>query len=512
MSQKHFLSSRYLIVFFYCLFMLIFSNQAFGDEPIKIGETSDNKATAYNNSRKIVRTSTDRRIVVYHNTVGNRPVIQWVYSDNGVSWSLPAIIGYGTFPSLTIAENDWVYAVWSSENGDGICLTFLKNNSTTWEEAPLPITFVPEGSISCKYPCIETTLNFVHVVWQCKRESDYTDKIFYQLYDRALSSVSQFIILSADGSNSKMPVIANDLEFDLDWLHVLWTEISLPQNNSSIVYQNISVTNNNDVHLNQKQVLPFSHAEYPSISVRNYLIMEDQKHCDMVVSYVNENRNGFGTSLVNINSSEFNIFHTDTILTNQNPMPSVDDVIIRSCAIVWQDDKEIYYGQNHNGFFKTLPPIPVSTINDVPKFNPNVCYKTFRRDIFDVVWTEGNDAPYKIMYRRMDKKYEPMSVNRKIINKNNPENFQLQQNYPNPFNNFTNIPIKINSRSNIDILIYDLNGSVVRKLYSNKLEPGEYIFPWDARDFNKAELPSGLYFVKVRSANKSSVNKILLVR
>lgn len=212
MSQKHFHFNRYLFVFWGCVFSLVVSNFTFADEPLKIGESFNNEATGYNNSRKIARTSTDRRIVVFQNKLENRPVVQWVYSDDGINWSPPAILGYGTFPCLTIAENDWVYAVWCSENGEGICLTYLKDNTTNWEGGSLPITLVPAGAIYCKYPAIETTLNSLHVVWQGKRDTDNTDNIFYQQFARDLSRINPVAILSADSCDSKkglLPMTCN---------------------------------------------------------------------------------------------------------------------------------------------------------------------------------------------------------------------------------------------------------------------------------------------------------------
>jgi len=90
-----------------------------------------------------------------------------------------------------------------------------------------------------------------------------------------------------------------------------------------------------------------------------------------------------------------------------NPMPSVDDVLpfAISCAIVWQSSGEIYYGQAEDEKIITIPPVLVSELNGSLKQHPSVCYKTFRADSFDVVWTEGTHSPYKVMYRRMAKCY-----------------------------------------------------------------------------------------------------------
>jgi hypothetical protein len=76
-----------------------------------------------------------------------------------------------------------------------------------------------------------------------------------------------------------------------------------------------------------------------------------------------------------------------------------------SCAILWQNGGEIYYGQAEDAKIITQPPEQVSESSGFLKQYPSVCYKTFRADSFDVVWTEGNRPPYNVMYKRMSKCY-----------------------------------------------------------------------------------------------------------
>ena len=481
---------------------------------IQIAETKNFNATAYNNSRKIVRTSGDRRIVVFQDSLNQKPAIMWSYSGDGIQWSSPALLAYGSSPSLTIAENDWTYAVWCLENQKGIGITYLKNDSTSWEDTNLPREVTPQGALQCKYPTIETTSNSVHIVWQNKNESDFTNNILYQQFNKELSdSLTPIISLSVDSCDSKRPVIAGDLEFNIDLLHIFWTDFSLSLNNPQIMYRSIDETRGeNNVIISQTRTVPISYSAFPSISVRNYTYMENALASDIVISYINKDSTGFGCSLLMVDSSRIIMMGTDSISTNKNPAPTVDDTFSRSCSIVWQDSSDIYYGQNTDGLFITLPPIPVSTINDIAKRNPNVCYKTFRRDFFDVIWTEGNSAPYKIIYRRMEKQYSPSEVQNFEAKNNIGKNFHLLQCYPNPFNNSTLIPIQIHETMVITINIYNINGNLVHTLFRNKIEPGLHNFYWNGADRENNMLSSGLYFVEVSSQNLRSIKKILVVK
>jgi hypothetical protein len=128
-----------------------------------------------------------------------------------------------------------------------------------------------------------------------------------------------------------------------------------------------------------------------------------------------------------------------------------------------------------------------------------------------VIWTEGHEPPFDIMYRRMEKRYEPMSVPayRQTAHE---KDFQLLQNYPNPFNNATNIPINIFRETQIEINIFNIDGRLVRKLASKNFPQGSLTISWDGKDNFHHSLSTGIYFVKVVSESYVSTEKIILVR
>lgn len=103
----------------------------------------------------------------------------------------------------------------------------------------------------------------------------------------------------------------------------------------------------------------------------------------------------------------------------------------------------------------------------------------------------------------------------KIVNslylKNNtekiPNQFVLYQNYPNPFNPRTNIQFSIPKTEIVTLKIYNLLGQEVATLVSNKLNPGNYTYTWDASGF-----ASGVYLYKIEAGSFVESKKLLLLK
>ncbi|MCB0743299.1 MAG: C39 family peptidase [Ignavibacteriae bacterium] len=99
-----------------------------------------------------------------------------------------------------------------------------------------------------------------------------------------------------------------------------------------------------------------------------------------------------------------------------------------------------------------------------------------------------------------------------IVSVDNSELIQLSDNYnlsvyPNPFNPQTNITFETKVRNQTEIIVYDLIGREVEKIFKDIIEPGSYIFNWNA-----SNLPSGMYLIRVISGNYSNTIKAFLVK
>ncbi len=93
-----------------------------------------------------------------------------------------------------------------------------------------------------------------------------------------------------------------------------------------------------------------------------------------------------------------------------------------------------------------------------------------------------------------------------------PKDFELNQNFPNPFNPSTSIAFAISKRSSISLDVYSLLGEHIITLISGDYEPGKYLKEWNAADkFNK-KVPSGIYFLQLRTGNFIQTKKMVLLK
>jgi hypothetical protein len=94
-----------------------------------------------------------------------------------------------------------------------------------------------------------------------------------------------------------------------------------------------------------------------------------------------------------------------------------------------------------------------------------------------------------------------------IENEDNVENFQLFNNYPNPFNPTTTIHFHLPIKDNVKLSVYNSLGQLVKVLINQKLLSGNYQI-----EFNGQNLSSGVYYYVIRVNNFQSVKKMLLLK
>lgn len=101
-----------------------------------------------------------------------------------------------------------------------------------------------------------------------------------------------------------------------------------------------------------------------------------------------------------------------------------------------------------------------------------------------------------------------------------PDEFNLAQNYPNPFmpgagTGTTKIVLQIgtkNSPFRVSLEIYNVLGQKVRTLADKRMVGGLYTLTWDGRDDSGKPVPSGIYLCRLKSETKTMVKKISLLR
>lgn len=91
-----------------------------------------------------------------------------------------------------------------------------------------------------------------------------------------------------------------------------------------------------------------------------------------------------------------------------------------------------------------------------------------------------------------------------------PLQFNLYQNFPNPFNPVTKIRFdlpSINSGSRVVLSVYDINGRLVNELLNTDYIAGV----WEA-EFDASSLSSGIYLYKLQAGSYSAVHKMAVVK
>jgi hypothetical protein len=88
-----------------------------------------------------------------------------------------------------------------------------------------------------------------------------------------------------------------------------------------------------------------------------------------------------------------------------------------------------------------------------------------------------------------------------------PQNYTLLQNYPNPFNPVTNISFSLPLRSYTSLKVFDVIGREVTVIVSEELSAGSYTRQWNA-----AQMPSGVYFYKLHAGSYTETKKLILLK
>jgi hypothetical protein len=78
----------------------------------------------------------------------------------------------------------------------------------------------------------------------------------------------------------------------------------------------------------------------------------------------------------------------------------------------------------------------------------------------------------------------------------------LRQNFPNPFTSATTIPLLAPRGGTVTVEVFDASGRRVRRLES-AAAGGEASVAWDGTDDGGREVPSGIYFYRVRGTSET---------
>lgn len=93
-----------------------------------------------------------------------------------------------------------------------------------------------------------------------------------------------------------------------------------------------------------------------------------------------------------------------------------------------------------------------------------------------------------------------------------PSQFAVSQNYPNPFNPETTIHYQIPHSTTINAVVYSLLGQKVKTLKNGYIDAGFHSVVWDGTNDLNQNVPSGVYFIQIRTTEDMSTRKMTLLR
>jgi hypothetical protein len=124
----------------------------------------------------------------------------------------------------------------------------------------------------------------------------------------------------------------------------------------------------------------------------------------------------------------------------------------------------------------------------------------------------GNNNGGTMMYASIDLDFD-YPVGAGSENVPTPEPVALSQNYPNPFNPTTTIDFQVKTPGKVEIEVYNIKGAKVKTLINTFLTSGNHSITWNGTDVQNNEVSSGMYFYKLKTENKyTSTKKMLLLK
>ena len=93
-----------------------------------------------------------------------------------------------------------------------------------------------------------------------------------------------------------------------------------------------------------------------------------------------------------------------------------------------------------------------------------------------------------------------------------PTEYELFNNYPNPFNPTTTIKYSVPKVGNVKLRVYNMMGQLIKTLVNDTKAPGFYNIEWNGTNESNSRVASGIYFYRFESGNFVANNKMILIK
>ena len=150
-------------------------------------------------------------------------------------------------------------------------------------------------------------------------------------------------------------------------------------------------------------------------------------------------------------------------------------------------------------------PVEVAWYDTRPSTNANTytgCWGVYMFPSGKIIASDMNTGLYVV-------KPTIVMTNAGNISNELPEDYTLEQNFPNPFNPATTIKFSIPKNSQVSLKVYNLLGKEVANVINDRRDAGNYEVKFDASNYG---LTSGVYFYELNTSDTRIVKKMALVK
>ncbi len=99
-----------------------------------------------------------------------------------------------------------------------------------------------------------------------------------------------------------------------------------------------------------------------------------------------------------------------------------------------------------------------------------------------------------------------------MVNPNTPAQFELSQNFPNPFNSTTEIRFSLSKFSHVQLRIFNTAGQLIRTIADRDYEAGTHTVFWNGADDAGQTIASGVYFYQLQIGHQTITRKLMVLR
>ncbi len=434
--------------------------------------------------------------------------------DGGRTWAKNRMIdpdrGTPSDPHLACDSSGNIYFVWADEPKGEIYFSMSCDKGTTWTQA----VRVDDGLHSSYGPALAVDdKGWIYVVWSDTRE-DWD--IYFSMSTDAGTTWTPNVRVNYPPSNLQL---ASDIAVDkkgviyVVWLDfrsgVKWDLYFSKSADAGSTWSLSKKVNNDDIN--------GSIANDPSLVVDSngglYVVWTYQGNHTTGVYFSRSGNGGWSwTRTVKVN--------TDSIYQYSDPCLSIDAqgrlYIAWHALAVYPDSFHIYFSMSQDSGRTWLSPNIQVDEMDWGALRPSL--GAIKNGELYIAWDEVKDSRGGAdIYFSSDTVFsgiEEWRENPVVI-----KDFELGQNWPNPFNPTTiiNYELRIkNSPVRTTLKVYNILGQEVKTLVSEEQRAGSYEVIWDGRDNRGKPVASGVYFyrleVKGDGLKATRTKKLVLLR